>query len=266
MLGIMAMLYSCHPAKKIQAVIPRIDTSSGPTPVFNEQAKKDSIAFINETYTKLNNKRIRFITFNAKLDVDYEDNEGKKSDVNAHLRMYRDSLIWISLTGPLGIEGLRVLVDRDSVRMLDKQNKIYTVRSIPFLQELTALPLDLSSLQDLIIGNPVFLDPIILSYKKQDNNIILQSITDVFKNLLTIDAFAFYPVSSKLDDVDPQRNRTCYLLYSDYEDKKLVNFSTKRIIQVSEKKKLNIKLDFKQYDFNEKLSFSFGVPKNYERN
>ena len=31
------------------------------------------------------------------------------------------------------------------------------------------------------------------------------------------------------------------------------------------KKKLDIKLDFKQYDFNEKLSLSFNVPKNYER-
>jgi hypothetical protein len=266
MAGCIVLFYSCHPAKKIQAVIPRADTTTVQVSVSTERARKDSIEFIKETYAKLGRKHIDFITFNAKLDVDYEDNEGKKTDVNAHLRMYRDSLIWISLTGPLGIEGLRVLVDRDSVRMLDKQNKIYTVRSIPFLQELTALPLDLASLQDLIIGNPVFLDPIILSYTKQENSITLQSNTDVFKNLLTIDAAKFYPLTSKLDDLDPQRNRTCYLLYSDYEDKKLVNFSTKRIIQVSEKKKVNIKLDFKQYDFNEKLSFSFSVPKNYERN
>ena len=72
--------------------------------------------------------------------------------------------------------------------------------------------------------------------------------------------------SSKLDDLDELRNRTCYIAYSDYENKENVNFATKRHITVTEKKKLDIKLDFKQYDFNETLSFPFSVPKNYKRN
>ena len=72
--------------------------------------------------------------------------------------------------------------------------------------------------------------------------------------------------SSKLDDNDELRNRTCYLTYEDYENKKGINFSTKRSISVAEKKKLDIKLNFKQYDFNETLSFPFSVPKNYKAN
>ena len=72
--------------------------------------------------------------------------------------------------------------------------------------------------------------------------------------------------SSKLDDLDELRNRACYLTYDDYENKKGVNFSTRRSISVSEKKHLDIKLNFKQYDFNETLSFPFSVPKNYKAN
>src|SRR5687768_4693811 len=132
---VICIFYSCHPSKKIQTVISRIDTVGVTETIPSDQAKKDSVLFINNAYAKIRQNQVEFTTFNAKLDIDYEDNEGKKSDVNAHLRMYKDSLIWVSLTGPLGIEGLRVLIDRDSVRMLDKQNKIYTVRSIPFLQE-----------------------------------------------------------------------------------------------------------------------------------
>lgn len=263
---VICMLYSCHPSKKIKTVISRIDTVGVNETIPSDQARKDSILFINNTYSRIRQNEIDFLTFNAKLDIDYEDTEGKKSDVNAHLRMYKDSLIWISLTGPLGIEGLRVLIDRDSVRMLDKQNKIYTVRSIPFLQELTVLPLDLYSLQDLLIGNAVFLETAILSYARTDNSITLQTNGDVFKNLFTVNSEKYYPETIKLDDLDLQRNRTCYVTYSSYENKKGVNFSTKRYIVVSEKKKVSIKLDFKQYDFNEKLSFGFNVPKNYERN
>jgi hypothetical protein len=66
--------------------------------------------------------------------------------------------------------------------------------------------------------------------------------------------------------MDELRNRTCYLTYDDYENKKGTNFSTKRTISVSEKGKLDIKLDFKQYGFNETLSFPFNIPKNYKQN
>jgi Domain of unknown function (DUF4292) len=45
----------------------------------------------------------------------------------------------------------------------------------------------------------------------------------------------------------------------------VLSFSTKRNITVSEKKKLDIVLDYRQYGFNETLSFPFNVPKNYKR-
>ncbi|MGZ8553675.1 MAG: DUF4292 domain-containing protein [Chitinophagaceae bacterium] len=263
---LVCFLYSCHPAKNIQTAIAKKDSLAVTETIPNDQAKKDSILFINETYNKIQQNLISYKTFAGKFEVDYEDGEGKKYEVNAHIRMYADSLIWISVTGLLGIEGLRILVKADSVKMLDKQNKIYTGRSISFIQDLTGMPLDLSTLQDLLIGNPVFLEPQILSYKKTDENITLQNNGHVFKNLFTISRKDYLVRSSKLDDINPQRNRTCYLNYHGYENKKGVNFSTKRKIQISEKKKLDIDLEFKQYEFNETLTFPFNVPKNYDEN
>ena len=70
--------------------------------------------------------------------------------------MYKDSAIWLSANAILGIEAMRVLITRDSVKLLDKLNKVYTARSVDYLQDLTSLPLDLPTLQDLIIGNAVF--------------------------------------------------------------------------------------------------------------
>jgi hypothetical protein len=130
---------------------------------------------------------------------------------------------------------------------------------------MTALPLDLYSLQDLLIGNPVFLDSNIVSYSRSQNSISLLSIGEFFKNLLTVSETERQLQSSKLDDLDELRNRTCYLTYTDYENKKGPQFATKRTINVSEKNKLDIRLDFKQYDFNETLSFPFSIPKNYKR-
>ena len=256
---------SCRSTKKIQTAIAQKDTVAiVVVPVDN--AVKDSMDFIKDTYGKVLANRINFTTFAAKVDIDYQDANGKKYDVNAHLRMYKDSIIWISITAILGIEGLRAYITRDSVKLLDKQNKVYIARSVSYLQEVTALPLNLRSLQDLLIGNPVFLDSNILSYSKSSNTISLQSNGSFFKNLLTISETEQLPQSSKLDDIDELRNRTCYLTYTGYETKKGANFSTKRTINVTEKGKLDIKLDFKQYDFNETLSFPFNIPKNYKQN
>ena len=258
-------LYSCRSTKKIQTAITPKDTTEVVTiPVDNH--KEDSVNFIKENYSRIISNRLSFITFSAKIDVDYEDAEGKKYNVNAHVRMYKDSVIWVVITGALGIEGLRAYISPDSVKLLDKQNKSYIARSVSYLQEVTELPLDLASLQDLLIGNPVFLDSNIVSYSKSADAISLMSNGEFFKNLFTIGETDKLIQSSKLDDMDELKNRTCFLIYNDYENRKGVNFSTRRDINVSEKKRLDIKLNFKQYDFNETLSFPFSVPKNYKRN
>lgn len=259
------LICSCRSTKKIQTVItPKKDTIVVDTPpVVN--LRDDSIAFMTDNYKRIMESRIGFTTFSAKIDVDYEDADGKKYNVNAHLRMYKDSVIWISITGPLGIEGLRAYITTDSVKLLDKQNKTYIARSVSYLQDVTELPLDLHSLQDLLLGNPVFFDENLVSYSRSDETISILSNGEFFKNLLTIDAAKRTMISSKLDDLGESKNRTCYLTYDDYEDKKGVKFAEKRAINVAEKKTLDIKLHFKQYEFNETLSFPFSIPKNYKR-
>ena len=261
-----SLFSSCRSTRKIQTAVSQKD-SVGTT--VKDNSRNDSINFIRNTYKNLQGQHVDFTTFSAKIDVDYVDAEGKKYNVNANLRMYKDSVIWVSVTAIFGIEGIRAYITPDSVKLLDKQNKIYTARSVSYLQDVTALPLDLSSLQQLLMGNAVFLDSTnIVSYSQSqaDQTISMLSVGAFFKNLLTLDKSNSLIQSSKLDDLDEMRNRTCYLYYSAYEDKKGVNFPTKRRIIVTEKGTLDIKLDFKQYAFNETLSFPFSVPKNYKAN
>jgi Domain of unknown function (DUF4292) len=253
---------SCRPTRKIQTAIAKKDTVNiVKMPV---QSGEDSAAFIRESYNKVKAQKIAFTTFSAKIDVDYVGGDGKKENANANLRMYKDSAIWIAVTGLFGIEGLRAYITKDSIRIINKLDKIYTGRSVAYVQEVTGLPLDLRSLQELLIGNPVFLDSNIVSYTRSANTVSLLSISEGFKNLITLTEGVLH--HSKLDDIDINRNRTCDLSYDNYEDKKGVNFSSKRRITVSEKSKLDIKLDFKSYNFNETLSFPFNVPKNYTWN
>ena len=227
---------------------------------------QDSIKFIKDNYHQLLANRIEFETFFAKIKTDYEGSDGKKYDVNVFIRMRKDSLIWISVNDALlGIEGMRVLIDKDSVRILNKLDKEYQVRSLEYLTEVAALPLDLRTVQELIVGNPVFLDTNIVSYSTAGNNISLLSEGQWFRHLISMNNNDHLVLNSKLDDVDVLRNRTCFLTYADYETDKGAKFSTNRTVSVTEKNKLDVKLKFKQYAFNETLSYPFSVPKNYKK-
>ncbi|HET7898170.1 MAG TPA: DUF4292 domain-containing protein [Flavisolibacter sp.] len=262
----MAFLASCRSTRTIGRAVTKKDTTILASSAEGSASKGvDTLQLIEKTLKQVQNNHIHFQTFSAKVNVDYEGTDGKGYSVNAKVTMWKDSAIWVSANAILGIEAMRLLVTKDSVKLLNKLEKTYAARSIGYLQEITNLPLNLYTLQDMIIGNPVYLDSNIIRYTTNNGVINLLSLGQYFKNLITLNEADKTLLHSKLDDVDPIHSRTADLSYSDYENSKGPFFSTKRQIVVSEKGRLQIKLDFKNYSFNEGVEFPFSVPKNYRR-
>lgn len=260
------MIAGCRPAKKVQRIqeaISKVDTSQ--VVIISEKAIADSINRVKSIYQKVLQNNIDFKTFTAKVRVEYNGKE-LGDEATAFIRMKKDSAIWLSLRGALGIEGFRVVLTRDSAKVMNLLKKTVQLRSISWLQEVTELPFDFYTLQDLVIGNPVFIDSNIASYKVDANNQLNVLMTgNVFKHLVTLDNTSFRLLHSKLDDADVIRNRTCDITFGGYETVTGIPFSTKRNISVAEHAKLDINLDFKQYSFNQPVTFPFNIPKNYKR-
>lgn len=255
---------ACRPTKKVQKVeeaISKKDTAT--TVVITKVPDVDSSKLLAGIMDKVHNRRIEFNTFTAKVKIDYESQDNKDGGT-AHIRLEKDKLLWISLTGPLGVEGFRLLITPDSVIMMNKLKKTVQYRTIGYLQELTQIPFDFATLQDLIVGNPIFVDSKVVSYKETPEQLLVFIAGDIYKHLLTLNNSDYTLMHSKLDDVDATRNRTCDITYSDYENTAGFPFATKRVITVSEKGRLELSMDYKQYSFNEALTFPFSVPKNYK--
>ncbi len=262
---IIVTIASCRPAKKVQHIeeaISKKDTST--RVIVNPEKVVDSLALVKNIIADITKKRIDFTTFTGKVKIEYEGKENS-DQATAYVRMQKDSLIWVSLTGALGIEGIRVLINKDSVKLMNKLQKTVQYRSIAYLQELTEVPFDFYALQDMIIGNPVFLDSNIVSYQSNGKELLVLMVGNVFKHLITLQNNDFKVLHSKLDDIDATRNRTCDITYDGYENAGDFNFSTKRKITVAEKAKLDINLDFKSYNFNKPQDYPFNIPKNYKR-
>lgn len=269
LLSIVLITFSCKTVKKvatIQEAFTKKDTVQ--TVMIVDAPKVDSAAIVKDIMRKVAKSKIDFKTFNAKIKVGYESAENSDT-YTVNISMMKDSLMYIRILGSfLGIkqEGMQVKVKRDSVFLYKKIGERYVQnRSISYLQEVTQIPFDFSTLQDLIIGNPVFIDSNIVSYKDNDAGLLVLMLGDTFKHLITLGQDDKTIIHSKLDDVDIQRNRTCDITYSSYAPLGSYQFSTYRRVVVSEKSKLDLELDFKEYTINEPLKYTFEIPKNIKR-
>lgn len=264
---LLLVLIGCRPVKKvenIEQVVARKDSSQ--TIIVNpEKEAVDSFSIVKSIISNLKNNQIRFSTFSGKIKIDYQGKEGG-DQATAYIRIKKDSAIWISLTGALGIEGYRLLINKDSVKMMNKLQKTVQYRTIAYLQDLVEVPLDFYSLQDIIVGNPVFVDSNIVSYKTNENELLVLMTGNIFKHLISLESNHDFRVShSKLDDLDAMRNRTCDITYENYDYTGNFYFSTKRRITVAEKSKFDVDVEFKNYTFDRPQDYPFSIPKNYKR-
>ncbi len=257
---------SCKSTKTITKAISKKDTVQKKTDTATaEDLHRDSLLYIQQVYKHIQAGIINCKTFSAKLRVHYEGSDGKDYELTAFVRIEKDKRIWISVNATLlGIEVFRVLITPDSAKVLNKVDKVYQLRSISYLQEISHLPFDFNVLQSVILGNPIFLDSNILYYRKDIQGISILSIGSVFRNSLTLNS-DYSLKHSKMDDVDPLKTRSCDITYGQYEKKDTILFSTYRQIAVAETTRLDVEMSFNKYSFNDNLEFPFSIPKNYKR-
>jgi hypothetical protein len=258
---------SCRSTKKITTAISKKDTvqqKSDTTMATSADLHLDSLKYIRQLFDHIQANTIDCQTFSAKMKVHYEGSDGKDYEFNAFVRLQKDKMIWISINAVLGIEAFRAVITPDSVKVLNKLDKVYQLRSVSYLQEMSHLPFDFRSLQSILLGNPIYLDSNILYYTKDAQGISLLSVGPAYRNYLTL-SNDLNLKHSILDDVDPLQARSFDISYGQYEKVDTASFSTYRKIVASEKGRLDVELIFSKYSFNENLNFPFHIPKNYKR-
>lgn len=92
-----------------------------------------------------------FETLSAKLKIDYTSGNNSMS-FGGTLRMKKDSVIWLSLFGPFGIEGGRVLLTRDSFFMDNKLSGEKTRQPLQALSKYLPINADLKVVERFIYG------------------------------------------------------------------------------------------------------------------
>jgi hypothetical protein len=200
--------------------------------------------------------------FSAKADLNYSSN-GTSQGVGSNIRMYKDSLIWISVN-LFGITGARILINKDSMVLLDHIHKCYTVFNKAYIEDLLGAPLSVNQLQNLIIAEPIYALALYETMTNNDNNIIIKlrqpkvSINHTYKK-------EFYTIdSTSIDDnTAPHYARVKYFSFANVNEH---NFPLKNeITAYNGANKIIITMDFENPDFNSMVTFPFNIPASYEK-
>ena len=258
-------IYSCHPAKKVTGS----DNAS--------HTADTAFAGALEAYKK---NIPQFSALTIRGNVDYSSGNDEAS-FGIHMRIKKDSAVWISASSLFGIEVFRILITPDSVKILDKWNNIYysdklEALKISFhadvnldvLQSLICASYITSSIQDtlrsLYIENPDYVLSTI--YKKQNSRADEQTSQLPF----ACDLWCVNPVMrvKKMMLSQPASSRYVEAKYDDYRQSDAGIFPYRTVITArdsSTQKTALIRVTVDKIIASSDAEMPFSVPKKFER-
>jgi len=193
----------------------------------------------------------------AKARIKFDDGSINQS-FTANIRIENNSTIWMSLTGPFGIEGARVMMNKDRIQIIDRLNNKYYDEEYTFIDKYLSFQTSLLFLQNLIVGN-VFQDELskyrVLS--NQDNYIINYDYNGLEAKYTVSPNYKYRRV--EMDEKFGSRN-----IKMDFNDYKFIDeqlFAMLRNIHFSENgKDVFIEMNFSKVKKEIALEFPFNVP------
>jgi len=262
-LGILCLaVISCRHTRQIpRSSFPAVDSTQLPAGKDSALSNED-IVFNEKLLTGIKANHIEFNTFSAKLKIDFENDKQKQQNISTNIRMQKDSMIWISVSAPIIGEVARAVITKDSLKAYDRLNKKVFLRDMTSAQDLLKIPFDFKTLQDMIIGNPVFLSDSVYRVVKTPSVISFSCDSTLFTSLFNVFADDYVLQQSKVMDKDStsEHKRSCELTYGDYKDASGRKFATKRRVFIEEKNVTKIAMDFNRVEFDQPVTFPFVVP------
>lgn len=227
----------------------------------------------------LDSNEFNFTTLSAKAQIEYIDE--KSTSFKVHLRIQKDSAIWVSITPLLGIEMARVLITQDSVVFMNRVKSEYFKGDFEYINKMFNVDLDYETLQTLLIGNS-------LEFEKNEK---VRTSLDRKKNLYYIGTekkrkvkkdlrkdkeklkeqtqiIWLSPENMKIVELlvrDPERDQSLDVYFTEHKliDNQLFPYHLQFNIQA--KKNLTLNVDYNKVSLDKDLSFSFKIPSKYEQ-
>lgn len=248
---------------------------TGSRKAVREPIKEQGAEFL---MNKLKEHELKFQEFSAKFNVLYEV-DGKTTNVSGNLRIYHDSIIWISITPALGIEAVRFMLTPDSIKYINRINNTYFLRDFVYINQLLNKTLDYDMAQAFLLGN---------DFSLYESNSFKASVENQEYKLNTIDRQKLRRYVRRSEDdisipiqsiwLDPESFKISRVLLKEAErdsrkfeatygefvnvEGKLIPSSLDFKVE-TDKQKIRIKIGYSKIQLNQEQTYPFRIPESY---
>jgi len=255
------IITGCHTAKQAQHAV-KADTVNTKSPGVVLKPV-DSAAILKQQLTDTLNAPLNFTTFYGRAKASLNSPQAA-GNAMVYIKMKKDSIIWISVTGPLNIEGARALITPDSVKIINKLENTVQLSSINRLQQITKLPLTFNDFQNIILGKTILINGNNIEYQINKDSITVSAVNEVLKYFYSFGKTNFLLGQSMFQTTNNPTVTGANIFYSDYQQINNMQFSASRDITVTGSSPASLQLSFKEINFNQPQSFVFTISKNYK--
>jgi len=178
------------------------------------------------------------------------------------IQIQKDEKIWASITA-LGLEGMRLLVTKDSVKIINRLKQEYIAEDWKFMSKQLGFEVELGTIQGLLLGNS-FVPPKLVCVAKQPQIQYSGELNSM--NLLLF----LNQTSCKMEKIsghDPKLKVNSEFNYSNFQA--LQNYSVPMNIQGKIKngtEEMIFELNHKEVNLQPgELKFNFEIPSDYKK-
>jgi Domain of unknown function (DUF4292) len=212
-------------------------------------------------------EEIDFEYLHGKAHLNFKD-EKKQFDVKAHIRIRKDSVIWMTFS-VIGVQGGKALINRDSITIVSTVDKEYYVFDYGELSKRFNFKIDYAVVQAAMLGN------LIMPRAEGD-----QIVEEADFNKLTQDQGTFQIKNfinrntkklEKLELTEGTSGNSIRIEYSNFQPLGNKSFPYTGTISVQYKTAAGIINNTITFEYNKaevgdkELRFPFNIPKRYER-
>lgn len=161
-----------------------------------------------------------------------------------HIRYKPQDSVWMSFTGLLGIEGARLLIDKDSVYIHNKLEKTYFATAIQEKNEWVPFGFSLED-WDVLLTNSTFQ---IVDSQKKPQAVIEKKVNDSISKRFTFDR---NKKLEKYEILNVNSNERCVIYFSNFQKlkKSKISYAYDKKIVFSNPGNSEIELTIKHIDF-----------------
>jgi hypothetical protein len=156
--------------------------------------------------------RLRYEYMQLKSKLNYSDGNSEIKAI-ADIRLKKDSMIWFSIRHGTGIEGIRGVITKDSILIINRLDKVYYEFDYPKLYQKLNFEFNFEMLQAAIIGEANLKPENTSQAIKEAGNFVVNSNEDFLDMKFYISA-----LYRKLTHVLVKDRRTNNLLEVDYSE------------------------------------------------